>query len=122
MLRFILTEGRNRQIRRMAELVQLHVVDLFRIRIGHVHIGELPEGKWRTMTTHERDGLIDKSKADKSLKPDPISSTFVPPEKPEKPVRRQGTSAKKLDPYRNADGYSKRNYKAKSRPKYPGTK
>ncbi len=121
-LRFILTEGRNRQIRRMAELVQLHVVDLFRIRIGHVHIGELSEGKWRTMTAGERDGLIDKSKADKSLKPDPKSSVFVPPEKPEKPVRRQGTSAKKLDPYRNADGYSKRNYRAKSRPKYPGTK
>ncbi len=121
-LRFILTEGRNRQIRRMAELVQLHVVDLFRIRIGHVHIGDLPEGKWRPLSTNERDGLIDKSKADKSLKPDPKSSTFIPPSKEEKHVKRQGTSAKKLDPYRNADGYSKRNYKAKSRPKYPGSR
>jgi 23S rRNA pseudouridine2604 synthase len=57
-LRFVLTEGRNRQIRRMCELVGLHVVDLFRIRIGPVKIGELPEGRWRVLTATERAALI----------------------------------------------------------------
>ena len=43
-LRFILKEGRKRQIRRMCELVGLHVVDLVRVRIGEVRLGDLPEG------------------------------------------------------------------------------
>ena len=41
-LRFILTEGRNRQIRRMCELVGLHVIGLKRVRIGKVLLGNLP--------------------------------------------------------------------------------
>ena len=57
-LRFILTEGRNRQIRRMCELVDLAVVDLFRIRIGPLRLGDLPEGRWRALTAGEREGLI----------------------------------------------------------------
>src|ERR1017187_2506785 len=43
-LRFILKEGRNRQIRRMCDLVDLKVVDLFRVRIGPLSLGDLPEG------------------------------------------------------------------------------
>ncbi|MCC6144654.1 MAG: rRNA pseudouridine synthase [Candidatus Hydrogenedentes bacterium] len=46
-LRFILREGRKRQIRRMCELVGLKVEALQRIRIGKVHLGDLPYGKWR---------------------------------------------------------------------------
>ena len=42
----------------MCEQVGLHVTDLFRIRIGGVSINDLPEGKWRALTTKERDGLI----------------------------------------------------------------
>jgi len=57
-LRFILREGRNRQIRRMCELVGLEVVDLYRIRIGPVKLGDLPEGKWRMLTADERAALI----------------------------------------------------------------
>jgi 23S rRNA pseudouridine2604 synthase len=57
-LRFILKEGRNRQIRRMCELVGLHVMDLVRIRIGPLRLGELPEGKWRALTAAERAALI----------------------------------------------------------------
>lgn len=57
-LRFILTEGRNRQIRRMCEMVDLEVTDLLRIRVGPVHLNNLPEGKWRMITTEERDALI----------------------------------------------------------------
>lgn len=57
-LRFILTEGRNRQIRRMCEAVELGVSDLFRVRIGPLQLGDLPEGKWRLLTTSERAALI----------------------------------------------------------------
>jgi 23S rRNA pseudouridine2604 synthase len=46
-LRFILTEGKNRQIRRMCGAVDLEVVDLKRIRIGHILLSKnLNEGQW----------------------------------------------------------------------------
>jgi 23S rRNA pseudouridine2604 synthase len=61
-LRFVLTEGRNRQIRRMAEAVGLHVVDLFRTRIGPLQLGELPEGRWRPLSAEEREALIKASR------------------------------------------------------------
>lgn len=57
-LRFILKEGRNRQIRRMCELVGLHVMDLVRIRIGSLQLGDLAEGKWRVLSQAERAALI----------------------------------------------------------------
>ena len=57
-LRFILKEGRNRQIRRMCELVGLHVMDLVRIRIGELLLGDLPEGRWRVLTESERAALV----------------------------------------------------------------
>jgi 23S rRNA pseudouridine2604 synthase len=53
-LRFILNEGKKRQIRRMCELVGLHVVGLKRIRIGNVELGDLPVGKWRYLGRNER--------------------------------------------------------------------
>jgi len=57
-LRFVLKEGRNRQIRRMCELVGLEVVDLLRIRIGPLSLGDLPEGRWRHLTPDERAALL----------------------------------------------------------------
>jgi 23S rRNA pseudouridine2604 synthase len=57
-LRFVLKEGRNRQIRRMCELVGLHVMDLVRIRIGSLRLGDLAEGRWRVLSEAERVGLI----------------------------------------------------------------
>ncbi|QHI68432.1 pseudouridine synthase [Tichowtungia aerotolerans] len=52
-LRFILREGKKRQIRRMCELVGLKVVGLKRIRIGHVKLGDLPPGQWRYLGANE---------------------------------------------------------------------
>lgn len=52
-LRFILREGRKRQIRRMCELVGLKVVGLKRIRIGHVRLEDLPPGQWRYLGPEE---------------------------------------------------------------------
>jgi 23S rRNA pseudouridine2604 synthase len=52
-LRFVLTEGKKRQIRRMCELVGLKVVGLKRVRIGKVMLGHLPVGQWRYLAPHE---------------------------------------------------------------------
>ena len=57
-LRFILREGRNRQIRRMCDLVGLSVIDLYRLRIGPLKLGDLPEGRWRPITAAERAALL----------------------------------------------------------------
>lgn len=53
-LRFVLREGKKRQIRRMCELVGLKVVGLKRIRIGSVVLGKLPVGQWRYLREDER--------------------------------------------------------------------
>ena len=53
-LRFVLQEGKKRQIRRMCELVGLKVVGLKRIRIGRVTLGNLPVGQWRYLGPNER--------------------------------------------------------------------
>ena len=46
-LRFVLNEGKKRQIRRMCEQVGLHVTGLKRVRIGRIQLGQLPVGQWR---------------------------------------------------------------------------
>ncbi len=53
-LRFVLREGRKRQIRRMCELVGLKVVGLKRVRIGRIPLGHLPLGQWRYLAPWER--------------------------------------------------------------------
>ena len=53
-LRFVLTEGKKRQIRRMCEQVGLKVVGLKRVRVGNVMLGHLPLGQWRYLAPHER--------------------------------------------------------------------
>jgi 23S rRNA pseudouridine2604 synthase len=53
-LRFILKEGKKRQIRRMCELVGLRVTGLKRVRIGKVMLGDLPLGQWRFLRPDEK--------------------------------------------------------------------
>jgi 23S rRNA pseudouridine2604 synthase len=52
-LRFVLTEGKKRQIRRMCEQVGLKVAGLKRVRIGQVVLGQLPVGQWRYLRPGE---------------------------------------------------------------------
>jgi pseudouridine synthase len=52
-LEMTITEGRNRQVRRMLEAVESKVTKLVRIAIGPIRIGELPIGKWRRLTPDE---------------------------------------------------------------------
>ena len=53
-LRFVLREGKKRQIRRMCEAVGLKVIGLKRIRIGQVRLGDLPPGQWRYLGAGEK--------------------------------------------------------------------
>jgi 23S rRNA pseudouridine2604 synthase len=51
--KIILTEGMNRQIRRMCEAFGYQVLKLKRIRIMNIHLGDLPTGAWRYITPGE---------------------------------------------------------------------
>jgi 23S rRNA pseudouridine2604 synthase len=51
--RIVLTQGLNRQIRRMCEHFDYTVRRLQRVRIMHIHLGDLPLGKWRPLTDAE---------------------------------------------------------------------
>jgi 23S rRNA pseudouridine2604 synthase len=53
-LRFVLREGKKRQIRRMCELVGLTVTGLKRVRTGSVVLGKLPTGQWRYLRADEK--------------------------------------------------------------------
>lgn len=52
-----ITEGRNRQVRRMVEAIESKVLKLVRVAIGPVRIGTLEVGKWRELTNPERRSL-----------------------------------------------------------------
>jgi 23S rRNA pseudouridine2605 synthase len=55
-----LTEGKNREIRRLLGAFNLVVTRLQRIRIGNIKLAELPQGKWRTLTESEISSLLEK--------------------------------------------------------------
>jgi len=71
LLEISLREGKNRQIRRMFEVIGLEVERLQRVQIGPIKLGELPSGKWRTLTSAEIRSLV--ASADRSR------SSAVPP-------------------------------------------
>ncbi|MGA2136927.1 MAG: pseudouridine synthase [Bryobacteraceae bacterium] len=56
-LQMVITEGRNRQVRRMVEAIGSKVLKLVRVAIGPVHIGDLQIGKWRYLTDAEVQGF-----------------------------------------------------------------
>ena len=54
----ILTQGLNRQIRRMCEALGYEVYRLQRVRIMNIHLGNLPIGQWRDLTKKEKTRLF----------------------------------------------------------------
>ena len=66
--RIVLTQGLNRQIRRMCEHFGYTVRSLRRVRIMHVHLGELPVGRWRPLTSVELGGLLPPKRSTLSLR------------------------------------------------------
>jgi len=67
-LEFILYEGKNRQIRRMCEIVGLEVARLKRTAVGEVKLGMLPPGKWRDLTETEVRDLYSFAKRENAAK------------------------------------------------------
>lgn len=61
-----LTEGRNRQVRRMVEAVGARVLKLVRVKVGSIGIDALPIGKWRVLTTAEVAALTGQVHIDRS--------------------------------------------------------
>ncbi len=57
--RLIITEGKNRQIRRMCEALGYEVTNLKRVRVMNVRLGDLGPGNWRQLTKKERRGLLE---------------------------------------------------------------
>lgn len=60
LLEIIITEGRNRQVRRMCDAVGHPIVDLRRVAIGKVELGTLKEGEWRYLSEEELEELSNK--------------------------------------------------------------
>lgn len=59
-LELILTEGRNRQVRRMIEALGHQVLKLVRVQVGRLALGDLMVGKWRLLTREEVRSLMDR--------------------------------------------------------------
>jgi len=64
-LEIILYEGRNRQIRKMCEKLELEVARLKRTAIGSIKLGMLPQGQWRNLTEEEVHKLMVNAGLDK---------------------------------------------------------
>ncbi len=60
--RIVLTQGLNRQIRRMCEALGYTVETLRRVRIMHVKLGELPLGRWRQLSAQEIAQLVPRNR------------------------------------------------------------
>ncbi len=59
--RVVIGEGMKRQVRRMFEVVGIHVTYLERVRIGRVELGDLRRGGWRRLSEDEVEALIESS-------------------------------------------------------------
>jgi 23S rRNA pseudouridine2605 synthase len=60
-LRVVLQQGINRQIRRMFETVGYRVKHLIRVRVGNLHLADLPRGHWRVLTKRELKSIINET-------------------------------------------------------------
>jgi 23S rRNA pseudouridine2605 synthase len=58
-LEIVLDEGRNRQIRRLLEALDVSVLRLVRVAVGSLSLGTLAKGRWRMLTQAEMDGLTE---------------------------------------------------------------
>lgn len=80
--RIVLTQGLNRQIRRMCEYFGYHVVRLVRVRIMNIELGKIPSGQYRHLTKTEVAALMD------SLKKSENNTEFRHAKKEEMPEKR----------------------------------
>lgn len=123
--RIVLTQGMNRQIRRMCQFLGYKVVSLSRVRIMNIRIGNLPVGAWRLLTTQEVDEMnrmiASSSKTEEASIPSPKAKPYNrKPEPKETEDRKHKTSGKagKPEPKRTDDRKHKGADKATSKKPY----
>jgi len=97
-LRFVIQEGKNRQIRRMIETFKHTIHKLVRIRVGPILLGSLRPGKWRKLKAQELEALIAGSN-------EPIyhSDAPAPQEGKKKPKYKKGWAKPKAKPNRRTE-------------------
>lgn len=61
--RIVLTQGMNRQIRRMCNAYNYQVIKLQRVRIMHITLGKLKSGEWRDLTAEELEELLSQTQS-----------------------------------------------------------
>jgi 23S rRNA pseudouridine2457 synthase len=54
-----LTEGKNRQVRRMTAAIGFPTLRLVRVQIGKFQLGSLEQGKWKVLTSEERRAVFE---------------------------------------------------------------
>ncbi len=87
LLRFVIHEGRNRQIRRMVQAVGGGVLQLRRVRMGPITLGDLPVGQWRALTPAEL-AALDQSAGEPASQEAPVAAEPpTPPPMPAAPPR-----------------------------------
>jgi len=57
-IEIIISEGKNRQVRRMCDAVEINLLNLKRIKIGNIELGKLQTGKYRYLTEEEKQSMI----------------------------------------------------------------
>lgn len=60
LIKIVIHEGKNRQVRKMFEAIGVKVKHLRRVAVGNVELGNLPLGRWRYLTSHEINYLMNK--------------------------------------------------------------
>jgi len=98
LLEIVLTEGKNREIRRMLAGVGHKVLELRRVGLGTLRLGELPPGAYRPLTPKEIDSLRGAAARATSQGPGPAASARRPPTgRPRKPSpKRSGSRTQKM--------------------------
>lgn len=96
-LEMTLSEGRNRQIRKMCATLNLHVLSLERVAMGPILLGHLPLGKFRHLAPTEVEALRNAAlkaaeQADKPVAPKPAPKRPALPSKPRRPAKTTASS------------------------------
>lgn len=68
-LKIVVSDGRKREVRQLAEKAGLQVLELKRTRIGGLHLGKLELGQWRVMGEKECQAIFEGSRPSKAYKP-----------------------------------------------------
>lgn len=123
--RIVLTQGMNRQIRRMCQFLGYKVVSLTRVRIMNIRIGTLPVGAWRLLTSQEVDEMnrmiASSSKTEEASAPSPKAKPYSRKPEPKVTEDRKHKSAGKAgkpEPKRTNDRKNKSADKTTSKNPY----